>query len=67
MFPKGSSQWDGGRQDAGHAVLVATLGVLAGKWAPWEGGITERSCIALALKMLGIRVMGVRFFTSSDY
>lgn len=42
-------------------MLVATLGMLAGKWAPWEGGITERSSIALALKMWGIRGMGVRF------
>lgn len=36
-LPKGSHGM-GGRQD----VLGATVGMLPGKWAPWEGGTTGR-------------------------
>lgn len=43
----------GGRQDAGHAAGVATLGdALSGKWHPWEGAVTEGGCVALAREVL---------------
>lgn len=53
VCPQKKAMQMGGRQDAGLAMFLATLGdALSGKWRPWQGGITEMSFIALAHKVL---------------